>query len=474
MSLSEPKNEAESRVFRTLRRAVREQVNLCPRPYQFKGVFAIEQTHGRILIADPPGLGKTLISLAWGALYPERRPVLIVCPATLKFNWQNEIVKHLGKDSIILSGKKPYKFPKHEYVIINYDILDAWKSEILKTIKPPIIIFDEFHFCMNRKAIRTKAAVKLAKKVSHVIALTGTPINNRPVELFSQLSAIDASIFPSFWDFGMNYCDAKNKFGRWEFKGASRTKQLHRILTEKVMIRREKADVLTELPDKTRTSLPVSICMKEYNKAEADLIGWLKKTDPLKAARAKNAEALAKIGYLKRLAAKGKIKEVVKWVKNFLDTTDEKILLFAVHHEVLDALKDAFGPEAVMLTGKTRASERAKSVDRFQNDPKIRVFVGGLKAAGVGLTLTAASTGCMVELGWTPAEHIQGEDRLHRLTQKNAVNWYYFLAKGTIEEPICDMIQAKQKVIEQVLDGREEVQDWNVYENLVKSLQGRK
>jgi len=474
MSLSEPKNDAESRVFRTLRRAVREQVNLCPYPYQFKGIYGIEKTHGRALVADDMGLGKSLQALGWTALYPERRPVLIICPATLKFNWQNEITTHLSKDSIMLSGKKPYKFPKHEYVIINYDILDAWVPEILKHIKPRIVICDEFHFCKNRKAKRTKATIKLSKKVPHFIGLTGTPIDNRPVELFPQLSAIDKDLFPSFWDFGLTYCGAENKFGRWEFKGASKTKQLHAILAEKVMIRRKKSEVLTELPDKTRSVVPLSICMKEYNKAEVDLIGWLKKVDPLKAARAKNAEALAKIGYLKRLAAKGKVKEVIKWVQNFLETTDEKIILFAIHHEVLDALRDAFGPEAVMLTGKTSAAGRRDAVERFQNDPKIRIFIGGLKAAGVGLTLTAASTVAKVELGWTPAEHLQAEDRAHRIGQKNAVNCYYFLAQGTIEEPICDMIQKKQHVIEQVLDGREEVQDWNVYENLVKSLQGRK
>jgi SWI/SNF-related matrix-associated actin-dependent regulator 1 of chromatin subfamily A len=474
MCLSEPANEAESRVFRALRRAVREKVNLCPYPYQFKGIYGIEKTRGRALVADDMGLGKSLQALGWTALYPERRPVLIVCPATLKFNWQNEINTHLSKDSIMLSGKKPYKFPQHEYVIINYDILEAWVPEILKHIKPQIVICDEFHYCKSRKAQRTKATIKLSKKVSHFIGLTGTPIDNRPVELFPQLKAIDKDLFPSFWDFGLSYCAAEMKFGRWEFKGASKSKELHKILSTKVMIRRKKSEVLTELPDKTRTALPLSICMKEYNKAEVDLIGWLKKVDPLKAARAKNAEALAKIGYLKRLAAKGKVKEVIKWVENFLENTDEKLILFAIHHEVLDALRDAFGPAAVMLTGKTSAPGRRDAVDRFQNDPKIRIFIGGLKAAGVGLTLTAASTVAMVELGWTPAEHLQAEDRAHRIGQKNAVNCYYFLAQGTIEEPICDMIQAKQKVIEQVLDGREEVQDWNVYENLVKSLQRRK
>ena len=473
MSLDEPTTPDEMRVFRALRRAVYEKMNFCPFPYQFKGIYGIEQTKGRALLADEMGCGKTLQAMGWAALYPERRPVLIVCPATLKFNWADELMKHLGKDSITLSGKKPYKFPAHEYVIINYDILQAWAPTILKVIKPQIAIFDECNYLKNRSAIRTKAGVKLGKKIPYVIGLTGTPIDNRPVELFAQLAMIDSDLFPSFWDFGFRFCAAENKFGRWEFKGASRVKELHTILTDNVMIRRKLADVLSELPGKVRSVLPLEIPMKEYNKAEEDFIEWLDKVDPVRAAKAKNAEAITKIGYLKRLAAKGKVAPVIAWVKEFLDNTDEKLILFGVHHEIMDQLKDAFGSRAVALSGRTKPADKKIAVDRFQNDPKVRVMIGGLKAAGVGLTLTAASTVLFMELGWTPGEHIQAEARASRIGQTKVVKCYYFVARGTLEEKICELIQAKQKIIEAVIDGQEEVKDWNVYSSLIKSI-GRK
>jgi len=451
-----------------------ERVNHCPYPYQFKGIYGIDKAHGRALVADEMGLGKSLQALGWSTLYGERRPVLIVCPASLKFNWQNEIRTHLGKDSIILSGKKPYKFPAHEYIIINYDVLKQWAPVLLKEHKPQIMIADELHYCKSRKAIRTKVTIKLGKKIPYFIGLTGTPIDNRPVELFPQLSVITPSLFPNFWDFGFRYCDAKNSFGRWEFKGASHTKELHKKLINTVMIRRKKCDVLKDLPPKIRSVLPLGISMQEYNKAEEDFIGWLKIKDPLKAKSAQNAEALAKIGYLKRLAASGKVKEAVAWIRDFLSNTDEKIILFAVHHEILNQLKLEFGNESVLLTGKTSQKGRKEAVEAFQGDPKVRVFIGGLKAAGVGLTLTTASTIAFLELGWTPAEHLQAESRPHRIGQKNVVKCYYFVAQDTIEVPICDMIQQKQAIIEKIIDGQEEVEDWNVYENLIKTLQRRK
>jgi SWI/SNF-related matrix-associated actin-dependent regulator 1 of chromatin subfamily A len=250
-------------------------------------------------------------------------------------------------------------------------------------------------------------------------------------------------------------------------------KELHEKLTSNVMIRVKKCDVLKDLPGKTRTVIPFEIDLKEYLEAEENLIEWLKKVNPDKVEKAQSCEALTKIGYLKRLSAKSKIKEVCAWVKTFLDTTDQKIILFGVHHEILDEVYRIFKKEAVLLTGETKQEDRKKAVYSFQNDPKVRVFIGGIKSAGVGLTLTSASTVAFVEMGWTPGEHLQCESRASRIGQKSNVTCYYLLSKGTIEVDICQIIQKKQEVIEALVDGHESVQDWDVYSDLIKRLKSK-
>lgn len=439
--------------------------------YQKRGVLRLEALKGRALLADEMGLGKTI-----QALYYHKRnkkgTTIVICPASLKWNWAREASVHIGEQAEIVEGKKPPTmegFNQNRLIIINYEILGAWVA-YLRKLKPSLIILDECHYIKNRKAKRTKAVRLLCKGVKEVIAMSGTPLTNRPAELFPILNLICPSKFRSFMPYAMRYCDAKKNPWGWDFKGAKNLKELHSKLTDLMMIRRKKKDVLKDLPEKSRSVITVPISnRKEYDEAEDDLIAWLSKTSVGAAKRAASAERLVRMGYLKRLAAELKIDSVVEWIKNFLEETNEKLVVFGIHKKVIERLKDEF-PNSVVLSGTTKAKDRQTVVDTFQNDKSTRLFIGNLQAAGVGITLTAASTILFAELGWTPSEHSQGEDRIHRIGQRNAAMCYYMIAGNTIEEKLSEIIQNKQSVLSATLDGEGTADDLTIFDQLQKEL----
>ncbi|HSH51456.1 MAG TPA: DEAD/DEAH box helicase [Bacteroidales bacterium] len=450
-------------------------------PFQKEGVAFIEAKNGRALIGDEMGLGKTVQALAWLKLQKKKRPAIILCPASLKLNWAQEAQKWMRKPNIqILSGKKPEQKITGDIIIINYDILankyetkkdingKKRKKEIKRTgwvdylidINPQVLIADECHLFKDSKSNRTKGTMKLGKKTPHVIALSGTPIVNRPLEGLNAIQLIDPNIIGSAWKYKMRYCGAKyNGFG-WNFNGASNTDELHEKLTQTIMIRRLKKDVLKDLPDKIYSHTPMELSnKKKYKKAEDDFISYVREHKGEKEAeKIKSAEALAKIEGLKQIAVQGKMKQSIEWIKNLLET-EEKVVVFGTHKFVVEALMKEFGDIAVKIDGSVSGADRDKAIQAFQNKKKIKLFIGNIQAAGVGLTLTAASSVVFLELPWTPGELQQAEDRCHRIGQKDAVNIYYLLASGTIEEEIATLIDKKRKILDAVLDGKETDQD---------------
>jgi SNF2 family DNA or RNA helicase len=426
------------------------------RPFQTSGVAYIESRNGRALIGDEMGLGKTVQALAWLQLHPELRPAILVVPASLKLNWAREAVKWMDNPEVeILKSQKPY-FVNGDIVIINYHILTHWQKKLRK-LKPAVVVFDEVHYAKNPKTLRSKACLALSKAAPHCLALSGTPITNRPIEFFNPIQLVDPTLYPDFWAFAHKYCNAKHNGRGWDFTGATNKKELHAKLTSTIMLRRLKVEVAKELPPKTRVVVPMEITnRKEYARAQIDLIRWIQKNQGQKKAdAASSAEALVRIEVLKQLCYKGKTKAAIQWIEDFLES-GEKLVVFATHKKTIRDLKEVFGDIAVVLDGSTAPGKRQGVVDSFQNDPKIRLFLGNLKAAGVGITLTAASATCFLELGWTPGEHDQAEDRVHRIGQlADAVTAYYLLAFQTIEEEIAELIDKKRAVLAAVLDGKD-------------------
>lgn len=444
--------------------------------YQKAGAkFALEKQ--RVLIADEPGLGKTLQALAFLQARKDLRPALIVCPASLKLNWLSEIEKFMEScpenAAAVLEGEKPREVNARLF-IVNYDILNAWLPYLAGKMKA--VVLDESHYIKNSGAQRTKAAFAVAKNAQAIICLTGTPVLNKPIDLFTQLKLLAPDEFGNYIAYGKRYCNGHRKTiiargGRerlvWDFSGSSHLDELNERLRSTVMIRRLKKDVLKELPPKRIAVVPVEMSNpREYVVAEENFRVWLKEwvkrgrytDDRLRSAL--RAEALTKIEYLKMCAVRLKVKSVIEWVNDFLES-GEKLVLFAHHRAVIDYLAKQYKGCAVLRGGED-ARVKQEAVNRFQNDPECKIFIGSIMAAGVGLTLTAASNVAVIEFPWRPADLDQAIDRTHRIGQTNSVTAWLLAARAptakikTVDERILELLEKKRNIADKILDGAKE------------------
>lgn len=416
----------------------------------------------------------TVQALAYLQLHKELRTAIIVVPASLKLNWLRETFNWIpNSQAEVLTGRTPYK-TTGKILILNYDILEAWVPYLIK-IKPKILIMDEVHCIKNGAAKRTKAAKKLGKVVEHIIGLSGTPVLNRPIEIYNAVSMIDPTVLGSYFVFTKRYCDAKKSIWGTNVQGASNVEELHRKLTSTVMLRRLKVNVAKDLPDKQTAFVPIELDnWAEYVYAERNFIKWVSETKGTAAAiRASNAETLGQINALKQLAVKGKMANVISWIEEFIDS-GEKLVLFCTHTATIDAIMTAFPKISVRYDGGVNQSNRDKAVTSFQTDVRIKLFVGMLDAAGnpagVGLTLTAAWSTATIEYQYTPGVHDQADDRIHRIGQKNACTNYKLIAAGTIEEKIAALLDKKRQIVDGILDGKRTPAESLLME-LIKSYQ---
>lgn len=443
------------------------------KPFQCAGVqYLLSQR--RAFLADEQGLGKTVQALATieadGAY-----PAIVLCPASLKLNWAREAQRWLpDREVTILSGTgsgapEGAAAPSADILIVNYDIVSA-RLQQLSALQPQALVLDESHYCKNGGAKRTQAAHRLASAVPTdglVLALTGTPVMNRPAELTSQLR-----ILGRLQDFGSGAELSRR------FRGSDAHLRLHWHLRARCFVRRLKADVLPQLPPKTRSIVPVELSNEpEYRLAERDVIAWLR-TQPLdlreldaKVAAALRAERLVRLNALKLLAAEGKLHGALAWIHDFL-SSGERLVVFARHRKIQHAVMQRF-PTALHIVGSDSHAARDVAVRAFQEPdrPDNQLIVCSIELAGQGLTLTQASNVVFLELDWTPAKHDQAEDRCHRIGQQDAVNATYLLACETVDETIAMLLERKRAVIGAVTDGREEDED-GVLDALVKELQG--
>jgi SWI/SNF-related matrix-associated actin-dependent regulator of chromatin subfamily A-like protein 1 len=438
------------------------------KPFQRAGVsYLLAQR--RAFLADEQGLGKTIEALATleadGAY-----PAVVVCPASLKLNWMRELERWLpGRTAQTLTGMGGGSIPPANITVVNYDILAA-RASALAAMAPRALVLDESHYCKNAAAKRTQAVARLAASISGeglVLALTGTPVMNRPPELISQLRIIGRLA-----DFGSGA-----QFGR-RFKGPDAHVRLHWHLRSRCFVRRLKAEVLPQLPAKTRAVVPVELDNEaEYRLAEHDVVAWLR-SRPLdlrelnaKVAAALRAERLVRLNALKLLAARGKLHAALTWIHDFC-SSGERLVVFANHREIQRAVLQRF-PTALHVLGEDSHTARDASVHAFQEADASdnQLIVCSLAVAGQGLTLTQSSNVAFLELDWTPAKHDQGEDRLHRIGQQDAVNAWYLLAAGTIDETMATLLERKRAIIGAVTDGREEG-DEGIVDALARELAG--
>lgn len=462
------------------------------RPFQRAGVrYGVAKK--RCIIGDEMGLGKTVEALAI-MQHDNAFPALVVCPATLKYNWVRESRKWLPARTIQVLGNDGFGRADADITITNYDQLKNYR-EFLVRRDFAAMVCDESHALKNPDAQRTvfveeiaqgvlydkdedgsildrRKAQRLRSPIPLRLLMSGTPMLNKPAELVPQLRILDRlQEFGGWYGFNSRYCGLKK--GRYGFvnEGAGNLVELHDKLRARCYLRRLKADVLTELPPKVRTPVVVPIDNRaEYETAQADVIKWLRREKGEEAASAATrARQLVEIEQLKRLAAKGKLAAVKSWVADFLDT-GKQLVLFAWHQDIVEALAAAYQCRAIH--GRTPTQARQEYVDEFQRGDK-RIIVMNIQTGGVGLTLTAASDVGFVELGWNPGSMDQAGDRCHRIGQTDSVTEWWFLAKETIEEDVQDIIENKRLVIDAAIDGSEPERDVGVLNELVARLQSR-
>lgn len=451
-------------------------------PFQREGVAFMERANGKALIADEPGLGKTIESLAWLYCHPELRPALIVVPACLKLNWERKAHEWLNHPKVqVLYGKQtPNSIWCNDIVIVNYDLLimDIFEkvtlAEYLATeMKFKVMIVDECSYISNPDSQRSKAVKRLARTpMEHILFLSGTPITSKPRQFFPVLNILCPQQFSSFFHYAQRYCGAKSTPWGWDFDGASNMEELHGIISRSIMIRRKKEDVLKDLPCKTRSIVPIEINNREdYEKADEDYIAWLESQgQKSKAEKASKAEIIAKTEGLRQLAVKGKLNSVIAWIHNFLDESEEKLVVFTYHVWVRDAIFEHFKNITALSEGGNKVQ---LAEDKFQNDKNIRIFIGTIASSGMGITLTASSNIVFVEYPWTPDLLEQGEDRAHRIGQKNIVTIHYLIAPNTADEDALEILDRKKVVLSKILDGKE-VEDENLIVFLLDQAQERK
>jgi SWI/SNF-related matrix-associated actin-dependent regulator of chromatin subfamily A-like protein 1 len=422
-------------------------------PFQRAGVrYALERR--RTFIADEQGLGKTVQALATLEA-DDAFPAIVICPASMKLTWERESRIWLPHRSVaILDGRTGAAWEgatrEAEIVVLNYDILDAHASR-LAAHEPRALILDESHYVKNPGARRTKAAVKLSEQLPDDalrLALTGTPILNRPEELVAQLRVLGR-----LRDFGSGARLSRR------FRAAGSDDRLHWNLRAHCYVRRTKQQVLPQLPAKRHDTVPVLLSNEhEYRLAEQDVIAWLQ-TLPLdlatldaKVAAALRAEQLVRLNNLRQLAAAGKLPTALAWIADFL-ASGEPLVVFAEHIATQRAVIERF-PDAAHILGNDSTHARQRAVDAFQDEDGPQLIVCSMKAASQGLTLTRASNVAFLELDWTPARHDQAEDRLHRIGQESAVTAWYLLAPETIDETMAELLQRKRSLIDAITDGQ--------------------
>jgi SWI/SNF-related matrix-associated actin-dependent regulator 1 of chromatin subfamily A len=457
------------------------------RPYKYQqvGVNRIHKKFGGVaLLADEQGLGKSCQALLYRKKYLPKGKIVIICPATIKWNWQNEVKIWLEKQSHILEKRTPTPEAKRmcktkKILIINYDILgdpkkkDSWVRYIRNVLKPDLMIVDECHNVKSADAQRTKAVRYLSRRTKKRIFASGTPMTNRPPELWPVLNMLVPDLFPSFRTFASRY--SKPEWTPWgiKYKGAQRLNELHKLLKGVVMVRRLQKDVLADLPTKTRSIIPIELNSKEmadYRRAEDDFKNWLKKTHPLKANKMRSADRLVRFGYLRRLISQLKLPYVKKWIDDFLEESDSKLILFGVHKFVVKGLQLQYPGISTRIDGSVIGEKRQHAINSFTNNKRIRIMFGNIQAAGVGWNGTAANTCAFAELDWVPALHTQAGKRIHRIGQKQKTFENYLIVRGTIEQRLCEINEAKQVVIDHALDGGEQDDSFDVYSLLEASL----
>jgi SWI/SNF-related matrix-associated actin-dependent regulator 1 of chromatin subfamily A len=406
----------------------------------------------KFILADDMGLGKTTSTII-GALESGSKKILIICPATLKINWKREIENYSDRPIFIAESKN--FSTEHDFVIANYDIIKNFhdpknkEESLILNSKFDLVIVDEAHYIKNATAQRTKLINDLVKNTERLWLLTGTPMTSRPMDYFNLLSLVDSPVSKNWMAYAIRYCAGYQfKVGNrkvWNITGASNLEEL-RERTSGTILRRLKENVL-DLPDKIITPVYLKLKSKAYEDVMGEYYDWYDKNPEESKSLTVQFSKLTKV---RQIIAEEKIQQTIEIAENIIEQ-GKKVIIFCNFTDSLNKIVEHFGKTAVKLDGSMSQHERQYSVDQFQENEKIKVFVGNIKAAGTGITLTAGEAAIFNDLSFLPSDHAQAEDRSYRYGQKNNVLVYYPIFENTIEGIIYDILNNKKQVIATVM-----------------------
>ena len=435
---------------------------------------AIEKllANDKFILADDMGLGKTTAAVI-ASIETGAKKVLIVCPASLKINWDREIKNYTDRRVLIVEGRKWGS--TFDYYIINYDILKNYhtteKSEdsddfkLLVNEKFDLAIVDEAHYVSNTTANRTRLLNDVLETIPRVWLLTGTPMTSRPINYFNLLKIVDSPLTLNWQSYVRRYCKGYQfTVGNrkvWNTSGASNLDEL-RERTKSYVLRRMKTDIL-DLPEKIVTPVFVELSSKMYDEEleEFTRISNDKKDNET------ISVTLNRLMKIRQLIAYEKIPYTCEIIDKCLDQ-GKKVIVFTNFTMSLDMLHEKYKKNSVILNGSMSKEKKQESVDRFQNENKIKIFISNIVAGGVGITLTAGEVVIMNDLSFVPAHHSQAEDRAYRYGQKNSVLVYYPIFENTVEKIIYNILQKKKGIIDQVMGDGEYSESFS--KDLIKSL----
>jgi SWI/SNF-related matrix-associated actin-dependent regulator 1 of chromatin subfamily A len=435
---------------------------------------AIEKllANNKFILADDMGLGKTTAAVI-ASMESGAKKVLIVCPASLKINWDREIKNYTDRKVLIVEGRKWGS--TFDYYIINYDILKNYhtteKSEdsddykLLVNEKFDLAIVDEAHYVSNSTANRTRLLNDVLETIPQVWLLTGTPMTSRPINYFNLLKIVDSPLTLNWQSYVRRYCKGYQfTVGNrkvWNTSGASNLDEL-RERTKSYVLRRMKTDIL-DLPEKIVTPVFVELTSRMYDEEleEFTRISNDKKDNET------ISVTLNRLMKIRQLIAYEKIPYTCEIIDKCLDQ-GKKVIVFTNFTMSLDMLHEKYKKNSVILNGSMSKEKKQESVDRFQNEDKIKIFISNIVAGGVGITLTAAEVVIMNDLSFVPAHHSQAEDRAYRYGQKNSVLVYYPVFENTVEKIIYNILQKKKGIIDQVMGDGEYSESFS--KDLLKSL----
>lgn len=414
-------------------------------PYQADGVGFLAGA-SRALLADEPGLGKTIQAIR-AADATDARNVLVICPASVRENWRREILRFSER--------------KWDFHVVSYD--QATRGQVAMT--PDTVILDEAHYLKNRKAKRTQAVYGkkcdgqsgIIAGAERVWALTGTPSPNDPSELWPLCNALFPDVVngtQGWWGFVRRYCKTIDTPFGMKIVGGKNLEKLRAAMAPH-MLRRKKADVLTDLPPIRFDTLPLSPAggLKDLRQLESDDETRTVVTKVLKAIESGEEPPVAEVSRLRRLIGLAKVKPVADFIADELDGGTGKVVVFAHHKDVMEGLAAALERFGVTgISGKTASLDRQKAVDRFQTDDGCRVFVGQINAAGTGITLTAASDVVFAESSWVPADNSQAAMRCHRIGQSESVLVRFAMLQGSLDEAIQQAVERKTAMLAELFD----------------------